>query len=263
MLALALAFGVITCLANLLGGYLSIAQRRTTGTTLVNFIGFGGGFLLAAALLEILPESLKGGGPLMPLVASAGYLVVYVAEHLFASRAHEESHSNSVAEVPHGEHTLAQEFRHEPYPITRAASLAALIGFNVHDFIDGLAIGAGVLTSTTMGVLIFVSILAHEVPAGFAVGSVMRGAGFGRKSSMLAATSIGVITLVAIPISFFVGSANDTLRSAFIALAAGTFIYIAASDLIPAASPARSKNAFLFVLLGFALFYVSQRLIGA
>ncbi len=265
MLLLALLLGVVTGLANIVGSYLAVAKLGDTpGKDSRKFLGFSGGFILAAAIFEILPESLEGG-VVMPVFVAAGYLVMYVAEQVFASSAH-DVHSNNVRsgsapESSTADHTLVGEFRHSALPISVMGSAAALVGFNIHDFIDGLAIGAGMVTSQKLGMLMFLAVLSHEIPAGFAIGSIMIGAGRGKKAAMVAGASIGLVTLIGIAVPFLVNDISSTATFAFLALSAGTFIYIAASDLIPAAATGRSKGVFLFVLLGFGVFVASQRLI--
>ena len=268
MLTLAIMLGLVTAGANLLGSYLAVVQRSSNRWAMPATLGFGGGFILAAALLELLPESLEGG-PLMPLFIAVGYLVIYVAEHLFAGYAHTPSEGPRPVGVAHGagvdpvaDHTLAHEFHHTALPLTAAASLAALVGFNIHDFLDGLAIGAGMITSPRLGVVVFLAVLIHEVPAGFVLATIMRGAGHSRAVALLAGASIGLITLVGIVTPFLLGDLSPTISSLFLALAAGSFIYIAATDLIPAAMGRESKAVFILVPLGFGVFYGSNRLIG-
>jgi ZIP family zinc transporter/zinc and cadmium transporter len=265
MLTLAIVLGLVTAVANLLGSYLAVVQRSAAHWTMPATLGFGGGFLLAAALLELLPESLEGG-PVMPLFIAVGYLVIYVAEHLFAGYAHRPSPGQPVAHGagvdPVADHTLAHEFHHAAVPLTTAASLAALIGFNIHDFLDGLAIGAGTISSERLGVVVFLAVLIHEAPAGFVLATIMRAAGHSRGVALLAGASIGLITLVGILVPFLLGDLSPTVSSMFLALSAGSFIYIAATDLIPAAMGRDSRAVFLLVPLGFGAFYGSDHLIG-
>ena len=145
-----LGLGVVTALANLLGGLLVVANRRPSERLLLAFMGFGGGFLLGAAFLEMVPESLKGGAWASLLVVT-GYLAMYAIESLFAQQAHgadeaaQLSHSHNVAHL-HGTdghileaaegrhhihpptHTLSTEFPGEGQFISRSASVAALVG---------------------------------------------------------------------------------------------------------------------------------------
>ena len=258
MLALALTFGLATALANLLGSALAVSRGGRSGAATANYIGFGGGFLLAAALFEILPESLEGGALIMPLYVILGYVAVYLSEQVFASHAHEEPHAGLLPPHPSAEtaaeHTLVQEFRHPSAAISVHAGLAAVVGFNVHDFIDGLAIGSGMLTSESLGLLVFLAVLLHEVPAGFTISAIVLGAGRSRRTALLAGASIGVITLVGIVIPFLVGNVRENVAQTFLALSAGSFIYIAATDLIPAAGGGPGRFSFLYVIGGMGVF---------
>ena len=265
MLALALTFGLVTALANVLGSALAVYKGFRSGAAIRNFIGFGGGFLLAAALFEILPESLEGGA-LMPLYVIAGYVVVYLSEQIFASHAHEQPHPgflppSSGAETA-AEHTLVQEFRHPAAAISLHAGLAALVGFNVHDFIDGLAIGSGMMTSQSLGFMVFLAVLLHEVPAGFSISAIMLGAGRSRRAAFLAGVSIGLVTLVGIVVPFLVGNVREEVAQVFLALSAGSFIYIAATDLIPAAAGGPGRFPFLYVIGGMAVFLATAEVVG-
>ena len=265
MLALALTFGLATALANLLGSALAVSRGGRGGTTTANYVGFGGGFLLAAALFEILPESLDGGA-LMPLYVILGYVVVYLSEQVFASHAHEEPHAGLMPPQPSvetaAEHTLVQEFRHPAAAISLHSGLAALVGFNVHDFIDGLAIGSGMLTSESLGLLVFLAVLLHEVPAGFTISAIVLGAGRSRRTALLAGASIGVITLVGIVVPFLVGNVREDVAQIFLALSAGSFIYIAATDLIPAAGGGPGRFSFLYVISGMGVFLATAEGVG-
>lgn len=264
MLPLALGFGIVTALANIAGAWLAVLSRSPRPGFVAASLGFGGGFLLAAALLEVMPEALAHG-PGAAAFVMLGYGIVYVAEQLFAEHAHEAPGGRHVPveDVSRPtEHLLAQEFRHSVLPITRHASLAALVGLNIHDFIDGLAIGAGVITSEALGVVVFLAVLIHEGPAGFVIASVMRGGGYGRGPALLAGVSIGVITLVGIVVPFLFSGFDSTLTTVFLALSAGSFIYVAATDLIPAAAGG-SRHAYLYVLLGAVAFSVSMLLLDS
>ena len=272
MLVLALLFGLATAAANVLGSLLAVTRRHDGGAAIRNSIGFGGGFLLAAAFFEVLPESLKGG-PSMPLYVIAGYLIVYLFEQLFATHVHEQPHRGLLPPTPQegapADHTLVQELQHTDAIISPHAGLAALVGFNVHDFIDGLAIGAAMLTSDTLGVVVFLAVLLHEAPAGFSIAAITLSTGRSRRTAVLAGGSIGIATLIGIVVPFAVGELRESTAQIFLALSAGSFVYIAATDLIPAASAGgagTSRVPFLYVLAGILMFLataeVAERLLG-
>ncbi|MBI4235922.1 MAG: ZIP family metal transporter [Chloroflexi bacterium] len=259
---LALLLGLLTTVANVLGGYLAVAQRAEHPILMRALIGISGGFILGVALLELIPEALEGGA-LIPPVIVTGYLVMYLLEQYFAAHAHEpeEPVPVPVRNGPGAEHTLHAEFRHTPRAMTPQAAIAAFVGFMLHDFLDGIAIGAGFVAGTALGVLIFLGVLLHEVPAGISVATIMRAGGWGRRAAFLSGVGIGLITLPAIALPFLLGGIQGPLYYAFLALPAGTFLYIATGILIPTAGAGGSRTVGFSVVLGFFLFWASSFLV--
>ncbi len=86
---------------------------------------------------------------------------------------------------------------------------------------------------------------------------------------MLAGGSIGVATLIGIMVPFAIGELSISTAQIFLALSAGSFVYIAATNLIPAASAGgagTSRIPFLYVVAGILIFLatseVAERLLG-
>lgn len=252
MLLVALALGLVTTVANILGSYLAILRRRPSREFMTGSIGFGGGFLLASALLEMVPESIERGSWTATFVA-LGYLIVYLTEQLSSVHLHQLPASND----DHAED-------HPPNPplvqVARTTGIATVVAFNMHDFIDGLAIGSGFATGQTLGVLVFLAVLFHELPAGFVIANILLASGSSRTGALLGGVSLGLITLPGIVIPFWLGQFNPSITTALLALSAGTFIYMGASILIPVVETGRVKRGFLYVVLGFAVFYAGSAL---
>src|SRR3989338_2246007 len=88
MLLVALGLGVITALANVIGSCLAVLYRQPSHRFTAGTLGFGGGFVLGAALLEMVPESLHRGAS-MPAFIVLGYLLVFLIEQLFNVHLHQ------------------------------------------------------------------------------------------------------------------------------------------------------------------------------
>src|SRR3984885_1432824 len=151
---LALLLGVTAAGANVVGGSL-IARAKSLRRYLKYFIALGAGFMLATAILEMIPESLrlrnergsvffKGVFPndwdAVFVFVLAGYLLVHFFEHTVAPHFHfgEETHHDKISHAH--------------------ASYAALLGLVIHTFFDGVAIASGLLVSNWLGGVIFVGI---------------------------------------------------------------------------------------------------------
>ena len=260
----ALLLGVLTTFANLLGSSLSASKVQPSPAVMASALAFSGGFLLAAALLSMVPAAIEGSS-VAPAMIGAGFLLVYFTEHLGNVHVHQlpvddgpgHAHAASGA-APPGTAPASSE---------RRRAIAAFAAFNVHDLMDGIAIGAAMITDPAIGTVVFLAVLLHEVPAGFAIGAIIRSHGGSRLQALLAGLSIGVVTLVGILIPFAMGEVSADFTSVLLGLAAGTFVYLGASILIPTAETGRYRWSFIYVALGFGVFAVTEsvaeRFVGA
>src|SRR6202035_26249 len=151
---IALGLGLAAAGGNVLGG-LFIVRRNWSRRYLTYFLALGAGFMLAASLIDMLPESIRLAGDPALFYVLVGYFLVHFFEHTVAPHFHfgEETHGAEMS----GAH----------------ASYAALLGLVIHTFFDGVAIASGLLVSTWLGSVIFVAIFLHKIPEGFTVASLM------------------------------------------------------------------------------------------
>ncbi|HYL68228.1 MAG TPA: ZIP family metal transporter, partial [Candidatus Limnocylindria bacterium] len=237
---LALLLGLTAAAANLIGGSL-VAHRKWSRHYLKYFIALGAGFMLATALIEMIPESLKLRGDSSSaffgetysvfLYVLAGYFLVHFFEHTVAPHFHfgEETHHEEVS----GAH----------------ASYAALLGLVIHTFFDGVAIASGLLVSTWLGGVIFTAVFLHKLPEGFTVASLMLASGQSRRVAFVSSAILGGATLAGMGLMFALRSAvADALP-----FSAGVTLYVAASDLIPEVNREPSFGMAVLVFLGVAV----------
>ena len=225
--------GLTAAAANGFGGAV-IVQKNWSRSYLRYFIALGSGFMLATALLEMLPESIQLAGGNAPVLILAGYFLVHLFEHTVTPHFH------------FGEETHAEEFvaAHKGYSV--------LFGLVIHTFFDGIAIASGFLVSSWLGWVIFLAVFLHKVPEGFTAASVMIASGRSKKvawaaSAILgAATMAGILTMAAFARSVSVG----------LPLSAGVTLYVAASDLIPEVNKEPGIGMAVVVFLGVGMVYL-------
>src|SRR5438552_16816440 len=165
-------FGVaLAAASNLLGGAV-VTFRRWDARLLRYAVALGAGFMLAAVLLKMLPESARLTR-LAPGLVLGGYLLIHLFEHTVAPHFHfgEEVH---------------------PEQLGGSAGVSALLGLMVHSFFDGLSIGSGFVIGRPLGLLLFAAILLHTAPEGFAFVSFVLGARGHRRKVLLCAGSGGM-----------------------------------------------------------------------
>lgn len=246
-IAFALSLGVLAAGADLVGGFFVI-RRQWSREYLKYFIALGAGFMLAVALLEMVPESLRLASiqpyAIYPrdvglateaaevlLLVLAGYLLVHFFEHTLAPHFHfgEETHVEAMTAM------------HVGY--------AAVLGLAIHTFFDGVAISSGLLVSRSLGLLIFVAIFLHKIPEGFTVASLMLASGQGKRRAFLSSAVLGAATLVGVAL-MLVWRAHVGIA---LAVSAGVTLYVAASDLIPEVNHEPGAKMALLVFLGVAI----------
>jgi len=176
------------------------------------------------------------GGAAPAWYVLGGYLAVHLAQHVFAPHFH---------------------FGEETHRVTALAGVAALIGLAVHTFFDGVAIAAGFLTSSKLGILLAVSVLLHKLPEGVTVASVMVAGGHSRRGAIGAAGVVGLATILGVLLT----EAVAPLARHGLALSAGVTLYVAASELVPAFQSRRRSVATLAFLGGVGTFLLANRLV--
>lgn len=252
---IALILALIAGLADLLGGYFAVA-KKVSHQALSYFIAVSSGFILAVTILDLYPEVMREleSGPLYILL---GFITIFILENFFAVHVHHGP--ADMARVGEHRHSL---FGHEHKDdIFEQHSLwAAWGGFLIHTFFDGAAIVARMTASPVGGVLVFIAVLSHKLPEGFAMASIFSAGKFGRLASFLAAASLGAATILGALAVFWSGKSDFSLI--FLALATGTFTYIAASELVPHISGTKDRKGILFFLLGVGLFYLTSGLLS-
>ena len=235
-LGLVLFLGLVAALANLGGGLLLLksgAQRY-----LHAFVAFGSGFLIAVAIVEMLPESFHLAPITAPLWILAGFCGVHILEHTLVAHFH------------FGEETHPHEFLHA------GTAYSLTLGLAAHTFFDGIAIASGFAFSGKLGWLIFVGVLLHKLPEGFTVASVMLAGGQGKRLAVFAAAALGASTLAGVIAIRMVPS----LAHYGLPISAGVALYVAATDLLPEVNRERGLHYRLLFLLGVAGMILLSRL---
>ncbi|HZR30623.1 MAG TPA: ZIP family metal transporter [Terriglobales bacterium] len=232
-IALSILLGLTAALANVAGGAV-IMRRRWEHSFLRYFVALGAGFMLATAIVEMVPESVRLRGLRAGYLVLLGYLIIHFFEHTVTPHFH------------FGEETHAAEFVHAH------KSYSVLLGLLIHTFFDGIAITSGFLLSNALGWIIFVAIFLHKIPEGFTVASVMLASGRSRAMAWASSVLLGAATLAGV----LVMAVFRHAVAAGLPLSAGVTIYVAATDLMPEVNKEPGVRMALLVFFGVGLLFV-------
>lgn len=241
----ALASVFIVSIVSLVGvSTLSLRIERLRGVLFL-FVALAVGALLGDAFIHLIPEAFETfeNTTVASLLIIAGILTFFWFEKLL--HWHHGGHHGDLDEVQKEGHT---------HPLGKLI----LISDGIHNFLDGLIIGAGYLVSIEVGIATTLAIIFHEVPQEIGDFGVLLHAGY---SKMQAITYNFISALAAILGVFAVilmGERAGDIANGIIPFAAGTFIYIAAADLVPELHKQRGTNTileFVAILAGVGIMY--------
>jgi len=217
-------------------GVLTLAlKKKSLDKILIIMVGFAAGGLIGGAFLHLLPESLEQCECFNVFIYLIfGFVLFFLIERvLFWRHCHK-----GTCKV----HTF---------------TYMNLIGDGVHNFIDGLVIAAAFLTNIHLGWITTLAIIFHEVPQEIGDFGVLVYGGF-RRITALFFNYLSAITAIAGGIvGYLLHSYIEGISVFLLPFAAGGFIYIASSDLIPElhkeADLKKSMMSFIFFIIGVLL----------
>ena len=223
------AVGAVS-LAGLLTLSMSEARVRRLATF---FVSFAVGALLGDTFIHLVPEifaEARGNDALRAsLLILAGILLFFIVEKLL--RHH---------------HGLLH--RHHHREVIERPELAAvnILGDAIHNYIDGLLIGASWLVGPELGISTTLAVLLHELPQEFGDFGILIHSGLSvRKAALLNAGSAAVAILGTATAVLASTIAHERMTELLVPVTAGGFVYIAAADLIPELQHDRSLRALI------------------
>jgi zinc and cadmium transporter len=228
---------VLVSLLSLIGVSLLSIRRTTLDGIVFILVGLAVGALFGDCFIHLLPEAYKDpkdafGASLLVL---CGILLFFILENFLHWR-HE--HARETGEI-------------HPYGYLN------LVADMAHNFIDGLLIGGSYLAGPAMGVATTTAVTLHEIPHEFGNFGVLVKAGFSPKKALFLNFLTALAAVAGGLIAWQVGTATGTFHHVLIPLTAGSFIYIAGSDLVPELQKetglAKSLLQFLAILGGIGL----------
>lgn len=211
----ALGYAAVAALGNVVGALAVTRHALRSLKVIEHGVAFGAGFMLAVALVDVIPEAFARSGALaMPLVL-AGYLAVHLTQHTVTPHFH---------------------FGEETHHVHALAGTSALVGLLLHTLFDGVAIASGFLVRPSLGVLLFLAILLHKFPEGVTISSLMLAGGRTRGQAVGAAALLGLATVLGVVLTHSLG----VLARHGLAVSGGVTLYVAASNLVPEFQAKRS-----------------------
>lgn len=207
-----LIYVLLVSVLGLSGGILLLYKMKLAYRLSAYLVGFAAGVLLGAAFLDILPEVIElGVREEIFLYTLTGILSFFFMEKFL---------------IWHHHHTHSEKEIH-------SFNYLIIFGDTLHNFVDGMILAAAFLVSFPLGFVTFLAILFHEIPQEIGDFGILLYGKMKRVKILVYNILSALVAVSGAIVTYFFVHSVEFLTTPLLAFAAGCFIYIATSDLIP------------------------------
>jgi zinc and cadmium transporter len=211
-------------------GVLCLAiKENILNKILLILIGLSAGALMGGAFLHLLPEAVENSTGLnVYLFVLIGFILFFLIE-----------------KVLHWRHC------HKGECDVHTFQYMNLVGDSIHNFIDGMIMAASFVVSIPLGITTTIAISTHEIPQEIGDFGVLLYGGFSKKKAILLNFVVALTAVMGGIVGYFVSSLIDNIVLFILPFAAGGFLYIAATDLVPEIRKELDMKKYMVTLLVF------------
>lgn len=205
---------IIVSLISFAGIFTLSVKEKKLKKLLIYLVSFSTGALLGDAFIHLLPSVVEefGFGLSISLSVLSGIAFSFVIEKFI--------HWHHCHNENNGEHI-------HPFAIVN------LYGDSLHNFIDGLIIGAGYLIGIDVGIATTIAVILHEIPQEIGDFAILLHGGFSKGKALFYNFITAITAIAGLAISLLSGLYIGNITAFLVPFSAGSLIYIAGSDLIP------------------------------
>lgn len=212
---LALLYSIIATtvvsLISLIGIFFIKIKDEKLNKILLSLIGFSAGSMMGGAFLHLLPEAEEELSMMqIGLLILFGFAIFFILERIL-----------------HWQHC------HEGHCHVHTFAYTNLIGDGLHNFLDGIVIAAAFAAGPSVGIATTLAVILHELPQEISDYGVLIYAGFTKKKALFYNFASAILAVIGAIFGSLLANQAAGFVPYFLPIAAGGFIYIAASDLIP------------------------------
>lgn len=239
-LSAALFSAFIISLGSIVGIFTLAIKKDHISKILLLLVSLSAGTLMGGAFLHLLPEGAENlDSQSLFSITLLSFVFFFLLEKLF-----------------HWRHC------HHGQCDTHSFGVMNLIGDSIHNFIDGLIIAATFSADFRLGLITTIAVALHEIPQEIGDFGVLLYAGYSRQKALVLNFIVATTALLGVLAGYYLSRLSENLLPYLIPFAAGGFIYISASDLMPEIRKERSLKkslvSFGVFTLGVVIMYLTS-----
>jgi len=219
----------LVSLISFVGVITLMLKEKILNKILLILVGLSAGALMGGAFLHLLPEAVEASEGLDAfLFVLVGFILFFLIE-----------------KVLHWRHC------HKGECDVHTFRYMNLVGDSIHNFIDGLILAASFVVSLPLGITTTIAISSHEIPQEIGDFGVLLYGGFSKKKALILNFCVALTAVAGGIIGYFLASSVGNIVLFILPFAAGGFIYIAATDLVPEIRKELNMKKYMATLLVF------------
>jgi Predicted divalent heavy-metal cations transporter len=235
-----LIYSLIAASAAMLGAFLVLKLHKWSEKNSLLIINFAAGVMLTIAFTHLIPEGIESN-PNAPYFILLGFLIMFFLQFVILFHPSHDDHECETHKI---------------------MGITSVIGLSFHSLLDGLIIAIGFEAGSGLGILTTFAVLFHKLPDGITISGILLHSGATKKKIL----NFSLLTAAFTPIGTILGilllkGISQNILGGLLAITAGSFIFLAASDLIPETHKCKNRLAPLMLFVGAAVILLIEQLI--
>jgi len=209
-----------------IGGIAGVFLDKNSNKLLSFVLEFAAGFMVAIICFDLIPEAIK--------IINISSCILYIFSGVILMIVCNSLMDNFFNLSQTSNNTLLK------------AGLIISVGLGLHNFPEGLAIGAGLRHSTGLGITLGIACFLHDIPEGLAVSLPLQVGGMTKLKSLIIVILSGIATGIGAFFGVLIGNISEEFIGFSLAFAAGAMLYIISCELIPQSNKLYSSRLTTF-----------------
>lgn len=251
LVILALVAGVV---GTGIGGVIGVLLKGKGNKVMGRVLSFAGGVMVGIVAFEMIPEAVsetivdgqKWSGVIIAVTSIVvGMVVIFGLNKLLDKLENirethrqpaELHHETAILEVKSGKNENCFKEGSDVRKCMFKAGLIMLVAIALHNFPEGMAIGASGLANTSAGILVAVIIAVHNIPEGMSISAPLASGGVGPWKTIGLTALAGAATVLGAAFGLLIGGIGAIATGVCMGLAGGAMLYVTFCEILPQAT---------------------------
>ena len=216
-----------------LGGLISgILIKRSSANMTCWLLSFAAGIMTSIVCFGLMPEAVELSGIVNAILGLIlGVIIIMALNRLVDTITEAKSKDLNI-------HNTHEELYHQTSVIQNRSKMLhsgiiMLTAIALHNFPEGIAIGAGGTHNLKLGAIIALMIALHNIPEGMAIAAPLLAGGVSKRKAVLLTTISGTPTILGALIGMLIGNTSDLAVALSLSIAGGAMLYVVFGEIIP------------------------------